>query len=137
MINTIKKYYFTSMELLKPQVWKSLFLKDQPIYTKVMDEPPTRYSQGALIKNSMIANGCQIAGKVENSIIARGVKIGKNSVIRNCVILQKCEIAADCEITNVIFDKDVIVESGKVIKGSFDSPLVIRKEKVQGALMNS
>lgn len=137
MIDSIKKYYTTSMEMLKPQVWKSLFLKDQPVYTKVMDEPPTRYSQGALIKNSMIANGCQIEGKVENCIIARGVKIGKNTVIRNSVILQKCEIADNCEINNVILDKDVIIESNRTIKAAFDAPLVIRKETIQGALMNS
>ena len=46
----------------------------------------------------MIANGCQIEGKVENSIIARGVKIGKGTVIKNCIIMQKCEIAENCVV---------------------------------------
>lgn len=137
MIDSIKKYYSTSIELLQPQTWKSLFLKEQPIFTKVMDEPPTRYSQGAKINNSMVANGCQINGKVENSIIARGVKIGKNTVIRNSVILQKCEIADNCEINNVIVDRDVKIESGRIIKASSHSPQVIRRETVQGALMSS
>ncbi len=137
MIDSIKKYHSTSLEILQPSVWKSLFLKEQPIYTKVMDEPPTRYSQGASIQNSMIANGCQIDGKVENSIIARGVKIGKNTVIRNCVILQKCQIEDGCVLENVILDKDVMIESERIIKSSSTTPLVLRKGTVQGALLNS
>ena len=137
MIDSVRKYYTTSMELLKPAIWKKLFIKDQPIFTKVMDEPPTRYAQGASIQNSMIANGCQIGGKIENSIIARGVKIGKNTLIKNSVILQKCEIADDCKLENVILDKDVYIESGRIIRATVDSPVVIRKDKIQGALMNS
>jgi glucose-1-phosphate adenylyltransferase len=137
MIDSVKKYYLASMDLLDPDIWKSLFLKEQPIYTKVMDEPPTRYSQGAKIQNSMIANGCQIEGTVENCIIARGVKIGKNTVVRNSVILQKCQIADHCQLENVIIDKDVMIESGRINKASFDSPIVIRNRPFQGALMNS
>ncbi len=137
MIDSVKNYYSTNIELLRPNIWKSLFLKEQPIYTKVMDEPPTRYSMNALVQNSMVANGCQIEGKIENSIIARGVKIGKNSVVRNSVILQKCEIADGCEIDNAIIDKDVKIEAGGTVIASSDSPFVISKGTVQGALMNS
>lgn len=137
MIDSVKKYHSTSMELLQPSVWKGLFLKGQPIFTKVMDEPPTRYTQGASIQNSMIANGCQIEGKIENSIIARGVKVGKNTTIRNSVILQKCQIGDNCELDGVILDKDVVIEASRMIKAPFDAPIVIRNSTVQGALMNS
>lgn len=137
MIDSLEKYYSTSIELLQPQTWKSLFVKEQPIYTRVMDEPPTRYSQGAKVQNSMVANGCQIEGKVINSIIARGVKVGKNTVIRNSVILQKCEIADNCELDQVIMDRNVKIDTGRTIKASSKFPLVIRKDTVQGALMSS
>lgn len=137
MIDSIKNYYSTSLSLLQPDAWKNLFLKEQPVYTKVKDEPPTRYLKGSEVKNSMIANGCQIDGVVENSIIARGVKIGKNTVIRNSIIMQKCQIGDNCVIESLIIDKDVKVEPGTVMRASIDSPKVIRKGTVQGALMNS
>lgn len=137
MIDSVKKYYETSMEFLQPAIWKNFFQKDQPIFTKVMDEPPTLYAKDASIQNSMIANGCQIDGRIENSIIARGVKIGKNAVIKNSVILQKCEISDDCVLENVILDKDVVIESGRRIRVSPDAPKILRKDSVQGALMNS
>ncbi|WP_042460812.1 GlgC family sugar phosphate nucleotidyltransferase [Neobacillus dielmonensis] len=137
MIDSIQTYFQTSMNLLQPEVWKKLFLKEQPILTKVKDEPPTKYIKGSSVKNSMIANGCQICGTVENSIIARGVIIGKGAVVRNSIIMQKCVIEEDCYLDSVIADKDVKVEAGVHLSGTVQAPLVVRKGTKQGALMNS
>ncbi len=137
MIDSIEKYYSASINLLKTDVWKQLFLKEQPILTKVKDEPPTKYLKGSLVKNAMIANGCLISGTVENSLIARGVKIGKGAVIKNSIIMQKCQIEDNCYLDSVILDKDVTVESGAHLAGSFQKPFVVRKGMKQGALMNS
>ena len=60
----------------------------------------------------MIANGCIIDGTVENSIISRGVKIGKGAVIKNSIIMQKCHIGDNCILDSAILDKDVKVEKG-------------------------
>lgn len=137
MVDSIETYYDNNMSLLNQDVWKSLFLKNQPIYTKVKDEPPTHYSKGSQVIHSVIANGCQIEGHVENSVIARGVRIGKGTTIKNCIIMQKCQIEENCVLDSVILDKDVRVESGTILSGSKDSPKVIRKGTVQGALMKS
>lgn len=137
MIDSIENYYSTSMDLLKADVWKKLFLKEQPIFTKVKDEPPTKYVKGSSVKNAMIANGCLISGTVENSIVSRGVKIGKGSVIKNCIIMQKCQIEDNVYLDSVILDKDVKVEAGTHLTGTARSPYVIRKGMKQGALMNS
>nr|WP_263325331.1 sugar phosphate nucleotidyltransferase [Neobacillus sp. Marseille-Q6967] len=137
MINSIQNYYSTSLELLNPKVWNQLFLKDQPVITKVKDEPPTRYLKGSEVKNAMIANGCLIQGTVVNSIIARGVKIGKGVVIKNSIIMQKCQIEDNCYLDSVILDKDVKVEAGSSLIGTARDPFVVRKGTKQGALMNS
>jgi glucose-1-phosphate adenylyltransferase len=136
-INSIASYYAASMQILHPSVWEKLFLTTQPIYTKVKDEPPTRYLKGSSIKHSMIANGCIIDATVENSIISRGVKIAKGAVIKNSIIMQKCQIGENCMIDSAILDKDVKVEAGTAMIGTSEKPLVIRKGTVQGALMNS
>ncbi|PLS01972.1 sugar phosphate nucleotidyltransferase [Neobacillus cucumis] len=137
IIDSIDSYFSTSMKLLDPQIWKQLFLKDQPIITKVKDEPPTKYIKESIVKNAMIANGCHISGTVENSIVARGVKIGKGAVIKNCIIMQKCQIEENCHLDSVILDKDVRVEAGTYLVGTAHAPYVIRKGTKQGALMNS
>lgn len=137
MVDSIQTYFSTSMELLRPDVWNQLFLKETPIITKVKNEPPTKYMKGSFVQNSMIANGCMIHGSIENSIISRGVKIGNGSVIKNCIVMQKTQIGNNCLLDSVILDKDVKVVAGTVIKGTAQNPYVIRKGTIQGALMNT
>lgn len=136
-IDSIQSYFSTSMNLLKSDIWKQLFIKEQPVFTKVKDEPPTKYMKGSLVQNTMIANGCVINGTVENSVISRGVKIGKGSVIKNCIIMQKCQIEENCYLDSVILDKDVKIETGTHLSGTSLTPYVVRKGTKQGALMNS
>ena len=113
---------------MQPAIWKQLFKKEAPIFTKVKDEPPTRYLKGAVVKNTMIANGSIIEGEVENSVVSRSVKIGKGSIIRNSIIMQKSQIGDNCIIDGVIIDKDVKIGDGVVLKGNADGPYVVEKE---------
>ncbi|MGD6774009.1 MULTISPECIES: GlgC family sugar phosphate nucleotidyltransferase [Bacillaceae] len=137
VIDSLESYYEHSLELLDPVVWKQVFVKDHPVFTKVKDEPPTSYSKDAYVKNSMIANGAIIEGHVENSIIFRGVKIGKGTVVKNSIVMQKGVIGENCVLDSVILDKDVKVEDGTSLTGKTDSPYLVKKGSVQGALMNS
>lgn len=138
IINSTESYYKHSLDILKPEVWKQLFLLSEPIYTKIKDEPPTRYAKGARVSNSMVANGSIIEGEVDNSIVFRAVKIGKGSVIRNSIIMQKTQVGENCILDGVILDKDVKIEDGTVLTGSVqEMPRVVEKGTVQGALMNS
>ncbi|MFD3448684.1 sugar phosphate nucleotidyltransferase [Microbacteriaceae bacterium 4G12] len=137
IIDSIEGYYEHNLSMLKREVWEQIFVPDAPIFTKVKDEAPTRYTKEAKVINSMIANGSVIEGKVENSMIFRSVKIGKNSIIRNCIIMQKSQVGENCILDGVILDKDVKIEDGTVLTGIPGVPYVVPKGTVQGALMNS
>ncbi|NUK30521.1 glucose-1-phosphate adenylyltransferase subunit GlgD [Parageobacillus sp. VR-IP] len=136
VIDSIESYFRHSMELLNRDIWQQLFIKSRPIYTKVKDEPPTKYTEKAVVKNSMIANGCIVEGHIENSIIFRSVKIGKGAVIKNSIIMQKSQIGEQCYLDSVIVDKDAKIENGVSLRGTERHPFVIRKGTVQGELMN-
>ncbi len=136
-INSITDYYKHSLELLEPEIMMHLFSPERPIFTKVKDEPPTRYCKDACVKNAMIANGCIIEGHVENSILFRGVKVGKGAVVKNSIIMQKSNIGDGAVLDTVIIDKDVMIESGVKLIGNKEAPIVIPKGRIQGALMNS
>jgi glucose-1-phosphate adenylyltransferase len=129
-IKTISDYYETSMQLLEKEKWSQLFNEFQPIYTKVKDEPPTKYLNGSQVTNSMIANGCILEGEINHSIVFRAVCIGKNSTVQNSIIMQKSKIGTNCVLENVILDKDVTVEDGAVLRGTPEEPLVVKKGTV-------
>ncbi|WP_336156173.1 glucose-1-phosphate adenylyltransferase subunit GlgD [Bacillus sp. 204(2023)] len=137
VIDSVEKYYTHSMELIQPRFWQQVFLPQQPIYTKVKDEPPTKYGKHSTVKNSLVANGCVLEGEVENCILFRAVHVGKGTKLKNCIIMQKTQIGEDCLLEQVISDKDVKIGKATEAAGTADQPLVLRKGLVQGELMNS
>ncbi|WLR50331.1 sugar phosphate nucleotidyltransferase [Bacillus tianshenii] len=137
IIDSVDSYYKHSMEMLCPDMWRNLFLNANPIYTKVKDEPPTRYGKEALVTNSQVANGCIINGTVDSSILSRAVHIGKGAVIKNSIIMQKCTIEDGAIIDGAVIDKDARIQSGAHVIGTAQVPVVVRKGMTQGAMMNS
>lgn len=129
-VDSVKNYYRHNLELLKPEKWEELFFKSGLVYTKVKDEAPVKYKENARAFNTMVANGCIIEGRVENSILFRGVKVHKGAYIKDSIIMQKCEIAENAIIENVICDKNVTITKGKWLKGETNYPLVVEKGTV-------
>jgi glucose-1-phosphate adenylyltransferase len=129
-INTTSNYYKTSMQLLDQNISKDLFFANGLIYTKVKDEPPTKYEANSRVTNSLVANGCIIDGQVENSIIFRGVKIKKGAVVKNSIVMQNCLVEEDTFLRNVILDKGVRITREKQLKGDESHPTVIEKKAI-------
>lgn len=129
-IRTIKDYFDRTMDLLDLNVREQLWLGVDRTHTKVVDNPPTKYTSRAKINNSLIASGCSIAGEVINSIVFRGVKIEEGCRIQNSIIMPKCHIHANAQTNYAILDKSVIVHGENVLKGNLNQPLVVLKKAV-------
>ena len=129
-INSTKEYYEANRDCLKPEVWEELFMNnDRPIFTKVKDEVPVQYKDTAVVKNSLIANGCEIRGTVENSIIFRGVIVGKGAVVKDSILMQRCDVQEGARVENVICDKEVIITKNRWLKGAENYPYIIKKKE--------
>lgn len=126
-IDGIQAYYQANMDIMSKEVRKELFNLDDPIYTKVRDEAPAKYGVDATAKNSLIADGCIIEGTVENSVLFRGVKVGKGAVVKNCILMQDTEVGDKCELNYVMADKNVSVGNYRSLCGTVDYPVFINK----------
>ncbi|ATW28213.1 glucose-1-phosphate adenylyltransferase subunit GlgD [Candidatus Formimonas warabiya] len=129
-INSLRNYYKHSMDLLKPPIWQELFFAAGPVFTKVKDSAPAKYTVDAAVTNALVANDCVIGGRVENSVISRGVKIGKGARVSRSILLEKCVIEENALVENAILDKEVRVTKGKIIGATADGPTVVRKKSV-------
>ncbi len=127
-IDSVQSYYQANMLLLNSDKRKALFKNNLPVYTKIGDNGPVKYGLESNVKNSLIADGCVIEGTVENSILFRGVRVGKGTVVKNCVLLQGTRVGSKCNISSVITDKNVEISSEKVLTGSETYPLYIGKD---------
>ena len=125
-ITGMKSYFDENMKLLDDYNVDALF-EGAPIYTKIRDDNPTRYIDGAKVKNTMAADGCVIEGEVENCVLFRGVKIAKGAVVKNCVLMQDTVVEAGANVEYTITDKDVVITAGKELKGNDSFPVYIPK----------
>lgn len=129
-VNSINSYYKANMDMLNLDVSKELFFNNGLIYTKIMDESPTKHFSTANVSNSLIANGCLIKGNVTNSVLSRRIQIDEGAEVNNCIIMQGCHIKSNAKLSNVIIDKDNIIDRNKELKGDTDFPLVIEKKSL-------
>lgn len=127
VMGSMKGYFYSNMALMDPEVRADLFNPDRPVYTKVRDEMPTRYGLGSDVKNSFIADGCLIEGRVENSVLFRGVTVAKGAYVRNCILMQDSVVGANSNLNFVIGDKDVIYKDGCSMMGFDSYPVYIAK----------
>ncbi len=127
-ITSLDKYYKCSMDLLNPEIKAELFaIKNRPIFTKVKNFVPAKYLGDSCVKNSLIADGCVIEGTVENSIIFRGVKVGKGAVIKNSILMQNTYVGDNANLNCVICDKNVVIKNGRTLSGHETHPFSIGK----------
>lgn len=126
----VGSYYDANMDMLKEEIRKEIFNPRRPIYTKIKDQVPSRYCCNASVHNSLIADGCEIEGEVKDSIIFRGVNIGKNAKISNSIVMQDSIIQAGCELSYTILDKEVTIRDGGRLVGELNHPMIIGKGEV-------
>ena len=127
-LTSLESYFTNSMKLLDPEVRNGLFNADQrPIYTKLRNSAPTRYTGDAKVVNSYVADGCVIEGTVENSILFRGVRIGKGTVVKNSILLQDTFTGNNVTLNCVITDKNVVIRDGRMLSGHESMPFFIPK----------
>lgn len=128
-IHDMNSYFEENMRLLKEENLNALFSGNQ-IYTKIRDDNPTRYINGAKAKNVMVADGCVIEGEVENSVLFRGVKIRKGAKVKNCVLMQDTVIEDNASVEYVITDKNVTISEGKSLTGNDTFQVYVAKGQV-------
>mgnify|MGYP001535570865 FL=1 len=110
-VGTIDSLWEANMDLLDPKV--TLDLKD--IYSRNPMMPPHYVSNEASIQNSLVADGCNVYGSLEFSILFAGVTIGKNATINSSIIMPGAVIEDGAEVQfATIAENTVVGKNAKV-----------------------
>jgi len=127
MLRSLSAYFKIHMDLLDTKLRDELFPQDNRIYTKTKDSVPAKHTSTADVKQSLVANGCVIAGNVEKSVLFREVRIGKGARLKNSIVLPGSVIEENANLEYVILDKNTTVRQNCRLVGTKDYPVVIRK----------
>lgn len=125
----IAEYFRINMDGLKKEVREELFYKHGKIYTKLKDLPPPKIGSTAIVRNSIVSDGCIVNGSVENSILFRGVYVKAGAIIENSVVMQDTVIEEGAIVKNAVLDKEVLIRQEAKLIGR-DSIAVLEKRAV-------
>ncbi len=128
-ITSLQKYYDENLKFLEKSKREEVFRKAN-VYTKVKDSTPTRYGENAVVNNSLVADGCKIEGEVYNSVIFRGVTVGRGAVVKNCILMQNTTVGEQVSMNCLITDKNVYIKDRRTLSGSENHPFYISKGTV-------
>ena len=130
-VSSFLDYYRCSMELAKDEKARKSLLwnPEAPIYTKVHNSAPVSYRDGASVSGSMIADDCVIEGTVINSVLFRGVKVGKGAVVKNSVLFRGTTVSPNSSLNCIVTDKDVFISENVNLSGNDNMPFYVQKER--------
>lgn len=126
-LNSPESYFKSNMSLLEPENARKLFVPKRSIYTKVSDNAPVKYDLDSKVSNSLVADGCIIEGEVENSVLFRGVKVGKGAKVKNCILMQGTVVGDNAELNYLITDKNVSICENHILTSSPQYPMYVGK----------
>lgn len=116
-VGTIDSLWEANMDILDPNTTLSL----KNVYSRNPMMPPHYVGENAEIQNSMLADGCNVNGKLEFSILFPGVTVGKGAVINSSIIMPGAVIEDGANIQfSIISENTVIGKNAQIGKNPTD-----------------
>ncbi|MGN1048648.1 MAG: glucose-1-phosphate adenylyltransferase [Eubacteriales bacterium] len=114
-VGTINSLWEANMDLLGDNPVFSLRDRDFRIYSRNEAHPPHRIGENGRVINSLVTEGCEIEGVVENCVLSSGVKVEHGAYVKDSVIMENVVIREGATVNYSIIDSDVTVGKNCVI----------------------
>ena len=108
-VGTIASLWEANMDLLGDDPKFDVGDKTWKMHSRNPLAPPEHIGENGVVKNSMIALGCEIDGVVENSILGSNVIVEKGALVKDSVVLANSVIQANATVSYSIIDENVTV----------------------------
>ena len=121
-VGTISSLWEANMDLLDTANGLDLSDNSWKIYTEDVATTPQFITEDAEVENSLINQGCVIAGEVKNSVIFTDVTIEKDAEVKDSVVMPNVVIEEGAEVRRVIIAEGVRIGKGVKV-GSKDGEI--------------
>ncbi|HGI4894269.1 TPA: glucose-1-phosphate adenylyltransferase [Streptococcus agalactiae] len=129
-VGTIESFWEANMEYIGED--NKLHSRDRSwkIYSKNLIAPPNFMTEDANVKDSLVVDGCFVAGNVEHSILSTNVQVKPNAIIKDSFVMSGATIGEGAKINRAIIGEDAVIGDGVVIDGSKEVEVIGYKEVV-------
>lgn len=111
-VGTLSSLWEANMDLLSDV---NLGMENWKVYSRPADRPPHYVGEHAEIKNSIITEGCEIYGSVQNSVLSSGVVVEEGAVVRDAVVMRRCKIGKNARVEYAILDEYCAIGENAVV----------------------
>lgn len=105
-VGTIQSLWEANMDLLGEQPKLSLQENGWRIYSRNDARSPQYIGENAVVRNSVITEGCQIYGTVIDSVLSAGVVVEKNAVVKDSVLFEDITVREGAEVQYAVVDSN-------------------------------
>ncbi len=114
-VGTVDSLWEANLDLLNPKINLNLADKNWKIYSKNTGMPPHYIAESAKVENSLIADGCDISGKVDYSILFQNVTIEENANVEYSLIMPGAVIKSGATVRYALVAENAVVEENAVV----------------------
>ena len=114
-VGTVKSLWEANMDLIGDKARLDLNDREWRIFSRSPIMPAHYIGPAASAKSSIVSEGCEIDGQVENSVLFTGVRVGPGAVVKDSVLMPGARIGANAVVHKAILGEDAVVGAGAVI----------------------
>ncbi|PAQ14533.1 glucose-1-phosphate adenylyltransferase [Bacillaceae bacterium SAOS 7] len=127
-VGTIQSLWEANMDLLDRGEELDLLDHSWRIYSVNPNQPPQFIGEQAIVKNSLVNEGCVIEGEVTHSVLFQGVQVEEQSVIKDAVIMPNARVGRNCVIERAIVNSNLEIPDNVEIYNHTEDILLITEE---------
>lgn len=114
-VGTIDSLWEANMDLLNPKMPLDVWSDEWKIYSRNSGMPGQWVGAEASIDNSMITEGCRVEGKLVQSVLFAGVKVGEGAVVQDSIIMPGAVIEPGATVKYSIIAENTVIRTGAVV----------------------
>lgn len=114
-VGTIASLWEANMDLLNMPMPIDLYDKKWRIYGRNPGETPHYIASGAIAKNSLITEGCEVYGRVEHSVLFSGVDVMQGASVVDSVVMPGARIERGASVCRAIIAEGAVIGAGAIV----------------------
>lgn len=120
-VGTVQSLWEANMDLIGENPALDLRTSERRIFSRNATRPPHFIGKSGSVENSLITEGCEIYGKVVNSVLFGGVRVAEGAEVRDSVIFEETRIGEGSIVNYSILDCRIKVGKNCRIGGTLGS----------------
>ena len=114
-VGTVESLWDANLDLLNPKIDLNLSDRNWKIYSRSHALPPHYIDAEARVENSLITDGCDVAGKLDYSILFENVTVEEGATVEYSLIMPGAKIKKGAKVRYAIVAENSVIGENTVI----------------------